>query len=56
MTRNCEACGELTYFDDLQSCAGCQRLFCPECIDWCAPEYDPPNGDYFCEGCQEDSE
>lgn len=46
----CHSCGETEW--DLQVCAGCNHHYCPECIDWCAPEYDPPNGDYFCSDCQ----
>ena len=48
----CELCGAEDHRDDMQRCAGCGKLCCPDCIDWCAPDYDPPNGDYFCEDCQ----
>ena len=50
--RPCEICNEL-YEDDSTRCAGCGRKGCDECIQYCAPDYDMANGDYFCEGCRE---
>jgi len=52
----CEICREPTPEADLQSCCGCRKLCCCDCIDWCAPEWDPPNGDYFCKECQADED
>ena len=48
----CPGCKEL-HDEDTTRCAGCGKLFCPDCIEWCAPDYDPPAGDYFCSECQE---
>lgn len=47
--RNCD-CGETD--EDLRYCMhpGCVRVGCDSCdeVQWCAPEHDIGNGDYFC--------
>lgn len=47
----CDCCCEISD-DDPRACEGCDRVGCPDCIDWCAPESDPMNGNYLCEDCQ----
>lgn len=54
--KHCFYCGDgfTDDEDDLIRCAGCGKLGCDECVEWCAPDYDPDNGDYFCESCRLD--
>lgn len=48
---HCHSCGEPGTDVDLQSCAACSHLFCDECVAYRCAEYDPVDGDYFCDGC-----
>lgn len=48
----CPFCGDDYEEDESEVCAGCRKVGCFDCVEWCAPEYDPPNGDYFCPHCQ----
>ena len=57
MSGYCPDCGDpICDDDDSHKCAGCEGVFCGDCIEWHAPEYDPPRGDYFCFECQDEGE
>jgi hypothetical protein len=49
----CGVCGEAGEHVQTEACAGCGVRFCDDCGDWCHAPEDEPNGDYFCEECQE---
>jgi len=53
---SCFSCGETDAGagDDywIHTCNSCGKMFCEDCCDWCAPDYDDCGGDYFCRGCQ----
>ena len=47
----CHECGDVDL--DLNLCAGCGKMFCDDCIDWCFEPHDEACGDWFCRGFQE---
>jgi hypothetical protein len=50
----CDLCGELGEFgEDLELCASCKDVFCPDCGGYCCEEHDTAQGDWFCVECQE---
>jgi hypothetical protein len=44
----CRSCGMSR---DLTACAGCDKLFCEDCIEWCCEEDDQDCGGWFCLQC-----
>lgn len=48
----CQDCKEVCELDEITRCAGCDKHYCPDCIDYCHQPGDPPNGDCFCKECQ----
>jgi hypothetical protein len=49
-TRDCPSCG-----DDIEDgcpCAGCNIVYCVDCVDWCCDEDDEDCGDWFCFDCK----
>lgn len=49
--RQCQFCGETDDLEEMQRCAGCDKLGCYECVEWRENPVDPMDGEYFCEGC-----
>jgi len=50
---DCDLCGDHGEHVQTERCAGCNKRFCDDCGDWCHNTDDEPDGDYFCEECQE---
>ena len=50
----CPVCGnEDEEMLDATHCIQCKRLVCVGCIQWSGEDHDEPNGEWFCDECNE---